>query len=162
MIIRGHVNYIPMQSLFRILVFLVCFGVFLGAVGLYKPIFEAVGCGISVPLIGFGGTVAEGVKESVDSFGLFGVLKGPFTAAAPAAAAQPSSAASQIDLSDGLDMKELMSLLGSSQPQPQQKPQSGGLLSALFGKKPTQPAVPVEADNSINGTALLQALLANR
>ncbi|MBO7667662.1 MAG: DUF937 domain-containing protein [Firmicutes bacterium] len=86
------------------------------------------------------------------------------TAAAPAAAAQPSSAASQIDLSDGLDMKELMSLLGSSQPQPQpqQKPQSGGLLSALFGKKPTQPAVPVEADNSINGTALLQALLANR
>ena len=84
------------------------------------------------------------------------------TAAAPAAAAQPSSVASQIDLSDGLDMKELMSLLGSSQPQPQQKPQSGGLLSALFGKKPTQPAVPVEADNSINGTALLQALLANR
>ena len=84
------------------------------------------------------------------------------TAAAPAAAAQTSSAASQIDLSDGLDMKELMSLLGSSQPQAQvqQKPQ--GLLSALFGKKPTQTAVPVEADNSINGTALLQALLANR
>jgi stage V sporulation protein AE len=71
----------------RILVFLVCFGVFLGAIGLYKPIFEAVGCGISVPLIGFGGTVAEGVKESVDSFGLFGVLKGPFTSAAPGCSA---------------------------------------------------------------------------
>ena len=79
-----------------------------------------------------------------------------------AAAPQASTAASQVDLSDGLDMKELMSLLGGSQPQVQQKPQSGGLLSALFGKKPTQTAVPAEADNAINGTALLQALLSNR
>ena len=84
------------------------------------------------------------------------------TATATATAAQASTAASQIDLSDGLDMKELMSLLGGSQPQVQQKPQSGGLLSALFGKKPTQTAVPAEADNAINGTALLQALLSNR
>lgn len=84
--------------------------------------------------------------------------------AATAAATQTASAAaaSQIDLSDGLDMKELMSLLGGSQPQVQQKPQSGGLLSALFGRKPTQNATPVESDNTINGTALLQALLSNR
>ena len=84
--------------------------------------------------------------------------------AATAAATQTASAAaaSQIDLSDGLDMKELMSLLGGSQPQVQQKPQSGGLLSALFGRKPTQTATPVESDNTINGTALLQALLSNR
>ena len=84
--------------------------------------------------------------------------------AATAAATQTASAAaaSQIDLSDGLDMKELMSLLGGSQPQVQQKPQSGGLLSALFGRKPTQTATPVESDNTINGTALLLALLSNR
>lgn len=66
----------------RILVAFVCIGVFLGALGVYKPIFEAVGCGISVPLIGFGGTVAEGVKESIDTLGPMGILKGPFTAAA--------------------------------------------------------------------------------
>ena len=85
-------------------------------------------------------------------------------AAASAAATQTASAAaaSQIDLSDGLDMKALMSLLGGSQPQVQQKPQSGGLLSALFGRKPTQTAAPAESDNMINGTALLQALLSNR
>ena len=86
------------------------------------------------------------------------------SAAASTAATQTASAAaaSQIDLSDGLDMKELMSLLGGSQPQVQQKPQSGGLLSALFGRKPTQTAAPAESDNMINGTALLQALLSNR
>ena len=86
------------------------------------------------------------------------------SAAASTAAIQTASAtaASQIDLSDGLDMKELMSLLGGSQPQVQQKPQSGGLLSALFGRKPTQTAAPAESDNMINGTALLQALLSNR
>ena len=64
----------------RILVFLVCFGVFLGAVGLYKPIFEAVGCGISVPLIGFGGAVARGVKEAVINGGFLGALGGAFSA----------------------------------------------------------------------------------
>ena len=86
------------------------------------------------------------------------------SAAASTAAIQTASAtaASQIDLSDGLDMKELMSLLGGSQPQVQPKPQSGGLLSALFGRKPTQTAAPAESDNMINGTALLQALLSNR
>lgn len=84
------------------------------------------------------------------------------TATAAATQTASAAAASQIDLSDGLDMKELMSLLGGSQPQVQQKPQSGGLLSALFGRKPTQTATPVESDNTINGTALLQALLSNR
>ena len=65
----------------RILVLLAVLGVFLGAVGIYEPIFEAVGAGISVPLIGFGANVAKGVKEAVDSYGLIGVFKGPFAAA---------------------------------------------------------------------------------
>jgi len=65
----------------KIMVLLVVFGVFLGAVGLYEPIFNAVGAGISVPLIGFGGNVAKGVKEAIDNFGFIGIFKGPFSAA---------------------------------------------------------------------------------
>ena len=64
----------------RILVCYVVFGVILSAVGFYEPIFEAVGCGISLPLVGFGGAVASGVREAVDKDGLWGVIKGPFTA----------------------------------------------------------------------------------
>lgn len=66
----------------RILVLYVCFGVFLGGIGAYQPIFDFAGAGISVPLIGFGATVAKGVMESVDKEGLLGVLTGPFTASA--------------------------------------------------------------------------------
>lgn len=65
----------------RILVCLVCLGVFLGATGLYKPLFDLVGAGISVPLIGFGAGVARGVAEAVDEFGFLGIFKGPFSAA---------------------------------------------------------------------------------
>lgn len=64
----------------KILVVYVVFGVFLGGVGLYEPIFEAAGAGISLPLIGFGGNVAKGVREAVDESGLMGVIKGPMTA----------------------------------------------------------------------------------
>ena len=64
----------------RILVLYVCFGVFLGGVGLYETIFDFSGAGISVPLIGFGGTVAKGVKEAINKDGALGILTGPFTA----------------------------------------------------------------------------------
>lgn len=65
----------------RILVFFVCLGVFLGAVGLYEPLKAFAGCGASVPLIGFGGTVARGIKEAVNEEGLLGALTGGLTAA---------------------------------------------------------------------------------
>lgn len=65
----------------RILVCLVCIGVFIGGVGIYEPIFNFAGAGISVPLIGFGANVAKGVAEAVDKFGLLGIFKGPFSAA---------------------------------------------------------------------------------
>ena len=64
----------------RILVCYVTVGVVMGAIGIYEPIFEAVGCGISLPLVGFGGAVAKGVREAVDADGLWGVIKGPFVA----------------------------------------------------------------------------------
>lgn len=64
----------------KILVSYVVFGVFFGAVGLYDPIFEVAGCGISLPLIGFGSNIAKGVREAVDSDGFLGILRGSFTA----------------------------------------------------------------------------------
>ena len=64
----------------RILVSLVCVGVLLYGVGAYEPLFEIFGCGISVPLIGFGASVARGVKEAIDSTGLIGILTGGLTA----------------------------------------------------------------------------------
>lgn len=66
----------------RILVATVCIGVFLGAVGIYDKLFELCGCGVSVPLIGFGGNIARGVREAIDNEGALGILKGAFTASA--------------------------------------------------------------------------------
>ncbi len=66
----------------RILVLFVSFGVLLGGTGIYDFLFNVSGAGVSVPLIGFGATVADGVREAVDKDGLLGILKGPFTAAA--------------------------------------------------------------------------------
>ena len=64
----------------KILVVYVVFGVFLGAVGLYEPILNIAGAGISLPLVGFGGALAKGVREAVDEFGALGILKGPLSA----------------------------------------------------------------------------------
>ncbi len=66
----------------RILVIYVTAGVFLGAVGIYEPLREFAGCGASVPLVGFGGVVARGVREAVNESGLIGALTGPLSAAA--------------------------------------------------------------------------------
>ena len=64
----------------RILVSYVIAGVFLGAVGIYDFIFKYAGCGISLPLIGFGATISKGVREAIDNEGILGILKGPFSA----------------------------------------------------------------------------------
>ncbi len=66
----------------RILVLYVTTGVLLGAVGLFSPLRDFAGAGVTVPLIGFGGVIAEGVKKSVTADGLMGILTGPLTAAA--------------------------------------------------------------------------------
>ncbi|MCQ2385648.1 MAG: SpoVA/SpoVAEb family sporulation membrane protein [Clostridia bacterium] len=66
----------------RILVGYVCLGVFLGAIGVFEPLKDFFGCGVTVPLIGFGGNVARGVREAVDEIGVLGALTGSFRAAA--------------------------------------------------------------------------------
>ena len=65
----------------KILVSYVVFGVFLGGVGIYAPLFKLAGCGASLPLVGFGGNVAKGVKRAIEKSGFFGVLGGAFSAA---------------------------------------------------------------------------------
>lgn len=66
----------------RILVSYVVIGVFLGAVGLYEPIVEFAGAGATVPLTGFGYSLAKGVKEAVAEDGFLGVLTGGLKATA--------------------------------------------------------------------------------
>ena len=60
----------------RILVGYVVVGVILGAIGIYEVIVEFAGAGATVPLSGFGFTLAKGVKESVNSDGFIGILTG--------------------------------------------------------------------------------------
>jgi len=66
----------------RILVSYVVIGVFLGAVGLYEPIVEFAGAGATVPLTGFGYSLAKGVKEAIAEDGFLGVLTGGLKATA--------------------------------------------------------------------------------
>ena len=66
----------------RILVSFVVAGVFLGAIGLYKPLAEFAGAGATVPLTGFGYTLAKGVKEAVDQQGFLGIFTGGLKATA--------------------------------------------------------------------------------
>lgn len=66
----------------RILTAYVVSGVILGAVGLYQPIVDWAGAGATVPLTGFGNTLAMGVKKAVETDGLLGVFTGGFTASA--------------------------------------------------------------------------------
>lgn len=66
----------------RILVGYVVAGVILGGVGIYKPLIDFAGCGASVPLTGFGYTLAKGVKEAVMDKGIIGVFVGGLKSAA--------------------------------------------------------------------------------
>lgn len=66
----------------RILTGYVVGGVILSAVGLYDPLAEFAGAGASVPLLGFGHLLAQGVMKAVDEIGLPGVFTGGLTAAA--------------------------------------------------------------------------------
>ena len=71
----------------RILVSYVVVGVILGAIGVYKPIIDFASAGATVPLTGFGNTLANGVKEAVEKDGLIGIFTGGFMASAGGIAA---------------------------------------------------------------------------
>ena len=66
----------------RIMVLLVCLGAVLGAVGIYDPFAKFAGAGATVPLLGFGNLLWNGVKEAVDTNGFLGLFMGGFQASA--------------------------------------------------------------------------------
>ncbi len=66
----------------RVLVGFVTAGVVLTAVGLYEPLVKFASCGATVPLTGFGYTLAKGVEQAIAEDGLIGIITGAITGAA--------------------------------------------------------------------------------
>lgn len=66
----------------RIMVLLVVSGAVLSFFGLFTPFQEFAGGGASVPLLGFGHVLMEGVKEAVEEQGILGLFTGGLKAGA--------------------------------------------------------------------------------
>ena len=71
----------------RILVIYVTAGVFLTLIGVYKPLVEFAGAGATVPLTGFGYTLAKGAAKGVQDHGFWGIFSGGVTGSAAGIAA---------------------------------------------------------------------------
>lgn len=66
----------------KILTIYVVSGVLLEAVGIYSHVIDFAGAGATVPLTGFGSTLARGVKKALCEHGALGALTGGLTASA--------------------------------------------------------------------------------
>ena len=66
----------------RILTCYVVAGVILTAIGVYEPIVNFAGAGATVPLTGFGYSLANGVVEAIEQYGFMGIFCGGLTATA--------------------------------------------------------------------------------
>lgn len=66
----------------RILVSFLCLGVVLEACGIYEPLVKFAKAGATVPIVGFGRTLAKGVIEGVRKQGILGIFTGGLTATA--------------------------------------------------------------------------------
>ena len=71
----------------RILVTFVTLGVILEAIGVYDYIFDFAKAGISVPIVGFGASLAKGAISAVRSRGVLGIFTGGLEATAGGIAA---------------------------------------------------------------------------
>lgn len=71
----------------RILTIYVVAGVILGGIGIYQPLVDWAGSGATVPLTGFGFTLAKGVKKAVAEKGILGAFTGGLTGTAGGIAA---------------------------------------------------------------------------
>lgn len=76
----------------RILVAYVVAGVILTGIGVYQYVVDFAGAGASVPLTGFGYSLAKGVQEGVQKYGLLGAISGGLTATSAGIAAAITSA----------------------------------------------------------------------
>lgn len=65
----------------RILVMFAVLGVVLNAFGLYEPFEKWAGAGATVPLTGFGYSMAKGTEKAIAEQGVRGILTGAFTSA---------------------------------------------------------------------------------
>lgn len=66
----------------RILVTYVVSGIVLGGIGIYQHLVDWGGAGATVPLTGFGYTLAKGVREAIQQDGWIGILTGGLKASA--------------------------------------------------------------------------------
>ena len=66
----------------RIMVLLVCTGSVLSALGIFEPLVEYAHAGVTVPLIGFGHLLYQGVEEAIDQMGVLGLFTGGLKASA--------------------------------------------------------------------------------
>jgi len=71
----------------RILVLFVTLGVILTGLGIYQTIVDAGGAGATIPLTGFGYSLARGAFNDVDKYGLLGAFTGGIRATAGGVAA---------------------------------------------------------------------------
>lgn len=71
----------------RILVLFVCIGAVLEGFDLYDPIVAFAGAGATVPITGFGRSLAKGVIDAVKEKGVLGLFTGGLTATAGGIAA---------------------------------------------------------------------------
>lgn len=75
------INLTKMTSA-KILVTFLLLGVVLEAVGIFDPIREFAQAGVTIPITGFGSTLAKGAIDGVEKEGLIGALTGGMQAAA--------------------------------------------------------------------------------
>ena len=71
----------------RILVLFLLLGVVLEALGLYDPFAEFAKAGATIPISGFGSSLAKGAIEGAKTSGILGVFKGGLVATAAGIAA---------------------------------------------------------------------------
>jgi len=92
----------------------------------------------------------SGLSESQVSSALSGIAPTLLTTLSAATQSAKPASAGKVDLSDGLDLGDVMAMLGGA------RPSASDLLGGLFGGK----AAREETDSAINGASLLTSLLA--
>ena len=71
----------------RILVLFELIGVFLQAINVFEPIKAFAKSGVTIPIVGFGASLAKGAMEAVAKDGILGIFTGGLTATAGGIAA---------------------------------------------------------------------------